>query len=129
MPPNLRHDSHGYLVIAYDREEGERIAKYLCARRWRLILWFNDLNDGEEPPNYRLAVSTAWLETNAGEHDYKLLRDFIAEWERLYPGQVRWVDFSDESERILPGPSPLEEKLKGKRAGLVTLDEIEDITK
>jgi hypothetical protein len=129
VSPPPRADPHGYLIIAYDRQEGEEIAEYLCVKRWRLILWFNDLNDDEEPPYYRLVVSSDWLERNVGEHDHVHLQKFIAEWERAYPRDIRWVDFTDERERIDPGPSPLEEKRSGKKAKLAILDDLEDITK
>lgn len=113
-----RSDPHGYLIIAYGNDDGEHIAQYLCVKQYRIILWFNDLNDGEDPPKYRLVVSSRWLAKGTEEHDYKQLREFIAEWERHYPGEIRYVDFADGKERIDPGPSPL-----------VVLDDLEDNTK
>jgi hypothetical protein len=129
MSANLRPDPHGYLIIAYGNGDGEYIAKYLYVKRYRIILWFNDLNDDEEPPKYRLVVSSRWLEKGVEKHDYKQLREFIAEWERLYSREIRYVDFTDERERIDPGPSPLEKMLLEMRTDLTILDDLEDITK
>lgn len=130
MSANLRPDPHRYLIVAYGGDDAQDIANFLHTKSWRRILWFNDLNDEDEPPKYRLVVSAKWLERGVEQHDYKQLRDFIAEWERLYPNDVRYVDLADEKKRIDPGPSPLEKKLKGKKGDVAWLDDIyEDNTK
>lgn len=122
-----RPDPHGYLIIAQSRDEGERIAEYLHIKRYKLILWFNDLDDHEEPPKYRLVVSRTWWSKYAAEqHDFEQLREFISEWERLYPREILWVDLTDERKRIDPGPSPLERKYRGRGADFVILDDLED---
>lgn len=128
MAPLLRPDPHTYLVVATSRVVAQKVAEFLCIKKWRPILWFNDLNDQDVPPRYRLVVSEDWLHEGKEEHDYVALVEFIHEWERLYPDQVRFVDLIDERKRIDPGPSPLELK-KFRREYQVEFDVCEDNTK